>query len=113
MENNLRQKMPISERAKQFMPFAALKGLPEALTHMEREHNAKSKKELSEEMAADLNRSLLSLSLGCQATICYYKAGHEHQITGSVTKLDATFRYLLVDGTLRIAFDDLVWIEKM
>ena len=58
---NLRQKMPVSERAKQFMPFAALKGLPEALTQMEREHNAKSKKELSEEMAADLNRSLLSL----------------------------------------------------
>lgn len=110
---NLRQKMPVSERAKQFMPFAALKGLPEALTHMEREHHAKSKKELSEEMAADLNRSLLSLHSGCQATICYYKAGHEQQITGSVTKLDATFRYLLMDGSLQIAFDDLLRVEKV
>lgn len=110
---NLRQKMPVSERAKQFMPFAALKGLPEALTQTERAHAAKTKKELSEEMAAELNNSLLSLQRGCQAAICYYKAGHEHQITGNVTKPDATFRYLLVDGTLRIAFDDLVWIEKM
>ena len=113
MANKPRQKMPVAERAKQFMPFAALKGLPEALTQAERAHAAKTKKELSEEMAADLNRSLLSLHSGCQATICYYKAGHEHQITGSVTKLDATFRYLLMDGNLQIAFDDLVWIEKI
>ena len=29
--------MPIEERAKQFMPFAALKGLPEALKAVEEE----------------------------------------------------------------------------
>lgn len=29
--------MPIEERAKQFMPFAALKGLPEALAAKERQ----------------------------------------------------------------------------
>lgn len=113
MGNNLRQKMPVSERAKQFMPFAALKGFPEALAQIEQAHTATAKKELSEEMAAELNDSLLSLHLGCQAAIRYYKAGHEHQITGIVTKLDATFRYLLVDGTLRIAFDDLLQVEKM
>ncbi len=32
-----RNKMPASERAKQFMPFSALKGLPEALARAERE----------------------------------------------------------------------------
>ena len=113
MANKPRQKMPVAERAKQFMPFAALKGLPEALTQAERAHTARTKKEFSEEMAADLNRSLLSLNLGSQATICYYKAGHEQQITGSVTKLDATFRYLLMDGSLQIAFDDLLRVEKV
>ncbi len=31
-------KMPISERAKQFMPFSALKGLDEAIAKKEEEH---------------------------------------------------------------------------
>ena len=42
-------------------------------------------------MAAELNASLLSLHPGCQAIIRYHKTGHEQQITGVVTKLDATF----------------------
>lgn len=37
MASKPREKMPISERAKQFMPFAALKGLPEALEKKEKE----------------------------------------------------------------------------
>lgn len=37
MANKPRNKMPIEERAKQFMPFAALKGLPEALAAKERQ----------------------------------------------------------------------------
>lgn len=37
MASRIREKMPVSERAKQFMPFAALKGLPEALEKKERE----------------------------------------------------------------------------
>ncbi len=36
MAANKRVKMDISNRAKQFMPFAALKGLPEALEEKER-----------------------------------------------------------------------------
>ena len=36
--------MPVSERAKQFMPFAALKGLPEALAQVEQAHTATAKK---------------------------------------------------------------------
>lgn len=113
MGNNLRQKMPVSERAKQFMPFAALKGFPEALAQVEQAHTATTKKDLSEEMAAELNASLLSLQPGCQAAIRYYKTGHEQQITGIVTKLDVTFRYLLMDSTLRIAFDDLLQVKKV
>ena len=35
--NKPKSKMPLSERAKQFLPFAALKGLPEALAEKERQ----------------------------------------------------------------------------
>lgn len=37
MASNSRPKMPIGERAKQFMPFAALTGLPDALRKVEEE----------------------------------------------------------------------------
>ena len=37
MASNNRPKMPVSERAKQFMPFAALTGLPAALKKVEEE----------------------------------------------------------------------------
>ena len=36
MASKIRPKMSIENRAKQFMPFAALKGLPEALEEKER-----------------------------------------------------------------------------
>ena len=38
-----RPKMPISQRAKQFMPFAALDGLDEAITQKEWEEEARQK----------------------------------------------------------------------
>ena len=38
-----RPKMPISQRAKQFMPFAALDGLEEAITQKEWEEEARQK----------------------------------------------------------------------
>jgi len=37
VENNTRPKMDISNRAKQFMPFSALKGLNEALEKVEQD----------------------------------------------------------------------------
>lgn len=40
-----RVKMDISNRAKQFMPFAALKGLPEALAEKEKQREEELKQE--------------------------------------------------------------------
>lgn len=37
MDSRPRTKMSVENRAKQFMPFAALKGLPEALEEREKE----------------------------------------------------------------------------
>ena len=38
MASKPKTKMPISERAKQFMPFSALKGLDEAIAKKEEQH---------------------------------------------------------------------------
>lgn len=50
MENRTRAKMPVAERAKQFMPFAAVKGLNEALSKKENELSLVQKAELLEDM---------------------------------------------------------------
>ena len=55
-------RMPRQDRAKQFMPFAALKGLPEAIAKKER--ITVRKIELSECMAEELNRKFLLLERG-------------------------------------------------
>lgn len=47
MAVNKRVKMDIGNRAKQFMPFAALKGLPEALAEKEKLREEELKQEKS------------------------------------------------------------------
>ena len=63
-------KMPVSERAKQFMPFAALKGLPEALAA--REKITVEKIELSPEREEELDRQMHLLEIGKIATVIHY-----------------------------------------
>ncbi len=52
MASRPKNKMPVQERAKQFMPFSALKGLDEAIAKIEEEHFKKLEayKEQSKEM---------------------------------------------------------------
>ena len=58
MASKPKHKMPIEDRAKQFMPFAALKGLPDALAAKEK--ITVPKVELSEEMAEESGRKIPS-----------------------------------------------------
>ena len=56
MANRPRPRMAAADRAKQFLPFAALKGLPEALAKKERV--AVPKIVLSEDMAEELDQKI-------------------------------------------------------
>lgn len=85
-----RSPMPVSDRAKQFMPFAALKGLPEALA--EKERLREPRRELSEEMAARLNETLCALQKGQVVTVVCYTGEAYTQLTGTVTAVDCTAR---------------------
>ena len=49
MENKTRAKMPVEQRAKQFMPFAAVTGLDEAIRRVEHEFEMNDRRDLSEE----------------------------------------------------------------
>ena len=112
MASKPKNKMPLSDRAKQFMPFAALKGLPDALR--EKEHITVPKVELSEEMAEELNRRMLLLEKGKIVTVIYFQKEEYIKITGMVSRIDETSRLLVIVNT-KISFDDIfdVILEEM
>lgn len=101
-------RMPRQDRAKQFMPFAALKGLPEAIAKKER--ITVRKIELSECMAEELNRKFLLLERGKMVTVTYYLQGEYVKMTGLVALIDNNYRILRIVDT-KIHFDDVIDIE--
>lgn len=97
--------MPVADRAKQFMPFAALKGLPEALAAKEK--ITVPKITLSPEMAEELDRKMHLLQKGNMATVIYFHENEYLKITGMVARIDATCRLLQIVNT-KILFDDIL-----
>lgn len=73
MANKPRPKMSPAERAKQFMPFDAVKGLREALARKEAELLYTERQELSEEATAALNETLGGLRTGDRVAVTYYE----------------------------------------
>lgn len=108
MANKPNVKMPIEERAKQFMPFAALKGLPDALALKEK--ITIDKIELSEEMAEMLDQEMHKIAKGKIATAVYFHKDEYIKITGMVARIDETSRLLQIVNT-KIAFDDILEIK--
>ena len=101
--------MSRADRAKQFMPFAALKGLPDALALKEK--ITVPKIELSEEMAQILDQEMHMLSKGSIATVVYFHKDEYIQITGMVARIDETGRILQIVNT-KIPFDDILDIKS-
>ena len=101
-----RPKMDRADRAKQFMPFDALKGLREALAEKERELLLVERKELSEEARAELDARLSQLHEKDRITVNYYKYGEYLEVTGIVESVNYLRRRLMV-GDEVIPFDDI------
>lgn len=100
--------MPIEERAKQFMPFAALRGLPEALAAKEKVLVPKI--ELSPEMAEELDRKMHLIAKGKMAAVVYFCNGEYIKLTGLVARIDETSRLLQIVNT-KIPFADILQVE--
>lgn len=108
MASKPKTKMSPADRAKQFMPFAALKGLPEALAA--REKITVDRAELSEEMYAELDRRMHCLEKGRIATVVYFSKGEYIKITGMVSRIEKTSRLLQIVNT-KIPFEDILSLE--
>lgn len=105
MANKVRVKMDISNRAKQFLPFAALTGLPEALA--KKEHVIVPKPILSEDMVIELDRKFHMLERGVIAEVVYYHKDECIKITGIVARIDVSSRLLQIVNT-KILFDEIL-----
>lgn len=97
-------KMSQAQRAKQFMPFAALKGYPEALR--KKEKIAVQKAELSEDCLEELNRRFLQIKRKDMIEVVYFHQNEYLKITGMVSGIDKVSRVLKVVNT-EINFDDI------
>lgn len=96
-------------RAKQFMPFAALKGYEEALR--EKEKIIVDKKELSAERKDELDNIIHIINKQDMVTVIYYEKNEYIKITGLVSKLDFDSRFLQIVDT-KIDFENIFSIEK-
>ena len=97
-------KMSREDRAKQFIPFAALKGYSEALRKKER--IIVPRRELSEEYGEELDRKLRQVQEGDIVSAVYYCRGAYVRLTGKVAKIDKEARMIRIVNE-KIAFDDL------
>lgn len=88
--------MKRSDRAKQFMMFSALKGFQEELKKAEK--NPCRKRELLEDEAEELNRTLASIEPGSIVEAEHYSLGEYLKTSGKVEKIDYTFRTMIIAG---------------
>lgn len=97
-------KMSREDRAKQFMPFAALKGYQEALRRKEKQ--VVSEMELSEEYREELDWKLRQVLRGDMITVVYFSGGEYLKITGMVSRIDRNARVLQIINT-KIQFEHI------
>ena len=96
--------MSREERAKQFLPFAALKGYPAALRRKEK--IVVPKVEFSEDYQERLDRRLRQIRVQDVVTAGYFREGEYLKVTGMVSRIDRPARELKIVKT-KIPFDDL------
>ncbi|MBS6196319.1 MAG: YolD-like family protein [Clostridiales bacterium] len=92
------------ERAKQFAPFAALKGYPDALR--KKEKVVVEKISLSDESSRILNLKMQQIQKRDMITVVYFFKNEYLKLTGMVSRIDSTSRILKIVNT-NIPFDDI------
>ena len=101
--------MPEINRARQFMPFAALKGYDKMIKERTVVHEPK--RALSEDRMEMLSKKLCSLKRGTMINAEFFCGNGYTNIEGLVANVDTVFRTLTIVRT-KIRFDDLWDIEE-
>jgi len=94
----------MENRAKQFVPFAALKGYEEALHAKEK--IVIEKIELSEEKKEELDYKLHQIKKTDIITVVYFSKDEYIKLEGMVSRLDTDAKILKIVNT-KISFEDI------
>lgn len=97
------------DRAKQFLPFDALKGFREALREKEVEYEEKI--ELSEEVLKEIEEEFNKVEKGGKVKIRYYKNKQYVNIVGIVTNIDYIRKKIIINEAEIINFSDILAIK--
>lgn len=103
--------MTREQRAKQFMPFDAMKGLQEALRDREERHARVERHEISEEQQRQNEAVILKLRKGNAVQIECYRSFHDVTLRGRITAIDIP-RHFLAVGEEKVFFDDIYRIGQ-
>lgn len=106
----MRKAMSPAERAKQFMPFAALEGLENSL--YERTQRPQERIILAEDAQAELDMRLRSLALGERVLVTHYMGMGYVETEGVLRRIDPIDHSIIVDE-LVIKLFALLDIRKM
>lgn len=101
--------MDNAQRAKQFMPFAALKGFEEAVKAQERPREPRVI--LGEDARQELNFKLQGILPGDRVRAEYYYESRYITVRGRVRKIDTFGRRIHLEE-IKIPIDDLRDIER-
>lgn len=104
----MRPKMSRAQRAKQFMPYAALKGYDSYLKKAER--RVVPRREVAPDRAEELNRKLCAVKPEDMVTVTWFCRGEYLRMTGMLVCVDMAERYLQIVN-VRIPFADIYDIE--
>lgn len=97
-------------RAAQFLPFDALKGLSEEIQSRIEKRSRVERKELSDEEKEDISSVLMKINRGSKIKLKFYSIGHYYEIEGDIVKIDIIYHYLVI-GQQKIFFDDIYEIS--
>ena len=100
----MKHRMSRLQRAKQFMPFAALKGFEALLATVARPKEARV--ELSEDQLEELNTVLQSIRCGDWVRVVYYDKHKYTELIGPVEVLNRRLQIVSVQG-VEVSFRDI------
>ncbi|MBQ1260612.1 MAG: hypothetical protein IIX96_01205 [Clostridia bacterium] len=92
------------ERARQFMPFSALKGFENLID--ERNFIPTPRRRPSEEKAQSISLRLSKIKKGTAVEIIYYDVSSYKRLCGCVREIDTVFKRLTV-GSVEVRFSDI------
>ena len=100
----MKHRMSRLQRAKQFMPFAALKGFEALLAAVARPKE--SRVELSEDQIEELNKVLQIIRYGDWVRVVYYDTHKYTELIGPVDVINKRLQILTIQG-VEIPFRDI------